>query len=124
MGSRCPRQNVNAFDSLLGVRSTVKRKSTIAVVAICLLVGSLWVATRVYSRPEPIYQGKPVSYWARQSRHAVDDDSMRILAKVGAVAVPCLTNQLALKDGALKRSWLWTWAKLPPAMRARLPHSP
>src|SRR5437016_7199270 len=47
------------------------KKSTIVGVVICLSVGCLWLTTRIHSRREPTYGGKPVSYWARQSRHAV-----------------------------------------------------
>ena len=47
--------------------------------------------------------------------------TVRALVQMGAMAVPYLTNQLTLKDGALQKSWLWIWAKLPTAMRARFP---
>ena len=99
----------------------MKKKSTIAGVAICLSVGCLLLTTPIHSRREPTYGGKPVSYWARQSRHAVEDDSVRALRQMGGIAVPCLTNQLTLKDGPLQKSWLWIWARLPTAMKARFP---
>ena len=99
----------------------MKKKSTIVGVVICLSVGCLWLTTRIHSRREPTYGGKPVSYWARQSRHAVEDDSGRALRQMGGIAVPCLTNQLTLKDGPLQKSWLWIWARLPTAMKARFP---
>ena len=72
----------------------MKKKSTIAGVVICLSVGCVWLTPRLHSRREPTYGGKPVSYWARQSRHAVEDDSVRVLRQMGSIAVPCLTNQL------------------------------
>ena len=90
-------------------------------VVICLSVGCLWLTTRNHSRREPSYSGKPASYWARQSRRAVVDDSVRVLRQMGSVAVPYLTNQLTLKDGPLQKSWLWIWARLPTAMKARFP---
>ena len=99
----------------------MKKKSTIAGVAICLSVGCLLLTTRIHSRREPTYGGKPVSYWARQSRHAVEDDSVRVLRQMGSIAVPYLTNQLTLKDGPLQKSWLWIWPRLPTAVRARIP---
>ncbi len=46
---------------------------------------------------------------------------MRVLRQMGAAAVPCLTNQLALRDGPLAKSWLWIWAKLPKTMTVRFP---
>ena len=98
----------------------MKKQGAIAGVATGLSVGCLWLATRSHSRPEPTYQGKPVSFWTRQSRHAVEDDSVRVLVQMGAVAVPYLTNQLTLEDGALQKSWLWIWARLPIAMRSQL----
>src|SRR5262245_1553075 len=99
----------------------MRKKAIIAGVVICLAVGCLWFTTRNRSRPEPAYGGKPVSYWARQSRHAVVDDSVRVIRQMGSTAVPYLTNQLALKDGPLQKSWLWIWRKLPTAVRARIP---
>jgi len=90
-------------------------------VVICLSVGCLWLTTRNHSRREPSYSGKPASYWARQSRRAVLDDSVRVLRQMGSVAVPYLTNQLTLKDGPLQNSWLWIWPRLPTAVRARIP---
>jgi len=99
----------------------MKRKATIAGVVICLLVGCLWFTTRIQSRREPTYGGKSVSYLARQSRHAVEDDSVRALRQMGSIAVPYLTNQLTQKDGPLQKSWLWLWPKLPTAARARFP---
>jgi hypothetical protein len=100
---------------------TMKKKATVAGVVLCLLAGYLWLTTRLDSRNEPTYGGKPVRYWARQSRHAVEDDSVRVLRQMGAIAVPCLTNQLALRDGPIAKSWLWIWSKLPTAMTARFP---
>jgi hypothetical protein len=85
----------------------MKRKATIAGAVICLSVGCLWLTSRFHARREPTYGGKPVSYWARQSRHAVEDDSVRVLRQMGSTAVPYLTNQLTLKDGPLQKSWLW-----------------
>src|SRR5438045_9611405 len=99
----------------------MKKQGAIAGVAIGLSVGCLWLASRSHSRPEPTYQGKTVRFWTRQSRHAVEDDSVRVIVQMGAVTVPYLTNQLTLKDGALQKSWLWTWAGLPAAMQARFP---
>ena len=80
-----------------------------------------WLTSRLQSSREPIYGGKRVSYWARQSRHAVVDDSVRVLRQMGSLAIPYLTNQLTLKDGPLQKSWLWIWPRLPTAVRARIP---
>jgi hypothetical protein len=79
----------------------MKKKATIAGVVICLSVACLWLTTRIHSRREPTYGGKPVRYWARQSRHAVEDDSVRVLRQMGDIAVPYLTNQLTLKAYSL-----------------------
>ena len=100
---------------------TLKKNATIAGTVICLSVGCLWLTNHLHSRREPVHGGKPVSYWARQSRHAVVDDSVRALRQMGSIAVPYLTNQLTLKDGPLQKSWLWIWAKLPTAVRVGLP---
>src|SRR6266567_2503823 len=104
---------------MFSVQPTTKKKGTIAAIVICSTIGFLFVTVSLLSRPEPTCAGKPVRYWARQSRHAVEDDSLRTLIQMGAAAVPCLTNQLSLKDGLFKKSWLWIWPKLPPVIKTR-----
>jgi hypothetical protein len=84
------------------VRPTTRKKAFIAAMAIGFSVICLLVTINQPAQPEPTHVGKPVRYWARQSRHAVDDDSLRARIQIGAVAVPCLTNQLVLMDGSIR----------------------
>src|SRR5437867_6553382 len=99
--------------------SIMKKKVTIVAVVVCLSAAGVLLSINRHSRHEPTYRGILVGHWARQSRHAVIDDSVRVLQEMGAEAVPYLTNQLTMRDGPLQRAWLWIWPKLPAVIRAR-----
>src|SRR5437016_5123654 len=96
-----------------------KRKAIIGLLILGCSVGCVFLLIHLSSQPEPMYEGIPIRHWTRQTRHAVEDDSVRTLVQIGAVAVPCLTNQLALKDGPSQKAWLWMWPKLPNFVRSR-----
>lgn len=99
----------------------MRRKVVKGMLVLVFLVGCTFLVLQLTSRPEPMYDGKPLRYWAKRSRHAQVDDSVRILTQMGAVAVPCLTNQLTFADGPIQKARLWIWSKLPTAITSRLP---
>jgi HEAT repeats/PBS lyase HEAT-like repeat len=98
----------------------VKKRRWIAVLALVAVVAVVLVMTGRAPK-EPVYRGKPVSYWTRLSRHAIQDDSVRVVRAIGPAAVPCLTNQLRLRDSPLKKALLWLWPKLPRAIARHFP---
>jgi HEAT repeat protein len=90
-----------------------RRRILLTLLATIILGGMLWFAVHPHEPPEPIYQGKPLTYWLR-GYSATDalskpttseaDEAMRNL---GSNAVPTLLRLLRAHDSQFK---LWAVA--------------
>jgi HEAT repeat protein len=82
----------------------------------------LFAVLLLLPRHEPLYNGKPVSYWVDQ---AVDlhsrsqGDSILQVYQIGPPAVPYLILKLRTKDTWIRETWRVLLTKLPPILRNR-----
>lgn len=92
----------------------MKRHRAIIVSAGFLLVIGI---TLVALRPrEPVYQGKPVSFWFKKyvfSFSPAREEALETIAEIGSDAVPYLARMLKKKDSPIARAYRALRPKLP-----------
>jgi HEAT repeat protein len=99
----------------------VKTKtSSIALAAIgAALLLLLWVAMR-RSAQEPVYAGKPLSYWAEHASATEFAQSYRAIRAIGSEGVPWLLGRVRFLHGMRQRIYAAVWPNLPLHLRRRL----
>jgi HEAT repeats len=80
-----------------------------------IVVGLAWV----FSPREPIYQGKPLSYWLDETKGGDTEQAQAALRSVGPAAVRFLLDQVAREHPARQRIYALIWPKLPLGLRQR-----
>jgi len=98
-----------------------KRKRLLWLAISGALIALLALAV-VLTKREPVYQGKPVSFWiAGLAAH--DARNQEVLADMGSSAVPYVVRALKSEGGVIKSielGWHRLWIKLPgPPQRLR-----
>jgi hypothetical protein len=97
-------------------------KAVLLVLVISLLTISLttWLLPR-----EPVYQGKPLSYWFEQARRGNDVyyDGEAALRQIGTNGIPFLLKKAKMKNGLspLQNQYRRAWLNLPPQAQRILP---
>jgi hypothetical protein len=93
------------------------RKKLLLTLALLLTAAGLWFAR---PRPDPIYQGKPMSQWLRE----LETDSIRAkseavdtLVHADPVVVPALLDGLRRRDSRVLRA---AWLRMPTFIQRRL----
>jgi HEAT repeats len=94
--------------------------------AVLSLIGVVAVAVvlALVLRPcEPVYQGKPLSYWVDQlwTQPERYTECNKAIQAIGPKAVPFLINQARRQDSAYERLYRFTWPKLPAVLQRRIP---
>jgi hypothetical protein len=104
------------------------------VLLVAAVLGSVW-RWWPWSPPEPIYDGKRLSYWLNQHPDFLTGSLRGTVEQILATsprsitadsnAVPFLTKALTTDNG-FGASWYrdWLWPKLPASLRMRLPRPP
>ena len=86
-------------------------KKRFRILIVILVGGAAWVVLRPHEQ-EPIYEGKPISYFLRHPHYIPQLDSN---------AVPSLAKALATRDGLLQRPYAWLWYESPIWLRDHIP---
>jgi len=93
----------------------------LAVLLIILAGVSAWLGLR---EREPVYAGKPVSYWiARSGEYYVGSDFGRIggFPRADSNAIPYLLKALERQDGLFGQAYFRTWDSLPYRIQRVMP---
>ena len=105
----------------------MRKRVYIVLSALLLAVVGLatWEGLRKHER-EPVYNGKPVSYWIERSGEykvvaSTDLLSARIIPEADSNAAPFLIKALERQDSSLRRAYFLTWRRLPYWAWKRLP---
>ena len=103
----------------------MKTKFAILFLSVVLAVSLGWLVRKA-DRPEPLYQGKPVSYWINEgfSLPLGSDDrppAESAFRSMGSNAVPFLIATLGKTDGPLKRIYIQCYSKLPAKFNRQMP---
>lgn len=101
----------------------MKKKSRAILIFAAALIASLalWAAFRPR---EPVYQGKPVSFWFKKyvfSFSPAREEALETIAEIGPDAVPYLARMLRKNDSALARAYRSLRPKLPTSAQRWLP---
>src|SRR5207302_533671 len=86
---------------------------------------ALLALAAVLTKREPVYQGKPVSFWiAGLAAH--DARNQEVLADMGSSAVPYVVRALKSEEGGVIKSielgWHRLWIRLPGPLQRLLPN--
>ena len=99
-----------------------KRVQIALAVLLVMLAGVItWQALRLR---EPVYAGKPVSYWiARSGEYYVGSDFGRIggFPRADSNAIPYLLKALERQDGLFGQAYFRRWIRLPYRIQRLLP---
>ena len=87
-----------------------KRRIQLAALAFAMLGGLVWL---VMPSSEPVYNGKPVSYYIRNQPFTIP--------RMDSNAVPYLVKGVETRDGAPSRAYSTLWNKLPLSLRSLFP---
>ena len=103
----------------------MKTRFAILLLGVFVAVSLGWLI-RKPDQPEPIYQGKPVSYWVNDgfSLPPGGDDrppAESAFRSMGSNAVPFLITTLGKADGPLKRIYIHCYSKLPAKFSRQIP---
>ncbi len=97
-----------------------------AFLLIAVLGGVAWQVLRT-SKPEPVYQGKPLNYWIKELDHNVSQSDgfsywvgEKPVLEIGPPAIPFLIATLKKKDSRLNDAYVSLYPKLPKWMRDHL----
>jgi len=102
------------------------RKKHAAAIAILALVGiPFWILLGTGKR-EPVYEGKPLSYWlsdfwpnaSKATPHKLQHDRIAV-RDIGTNAIPILLEWIAARDGPLKKRMV-TWISQHPRVPFRI----
>ncbi len=93
----------------------------IPLLLLALALSSI-VAWQMLRPREPIYQGKPESYWlSTLAKPYRAQDDLQQWEALGPDAVPLLLKVVARKEGPFHAAYLALWPKLPPWLKNRCP---
>lgn len=65
--------------------------------------GIIWFVLAPYEPPEPVYQGRSLSYWLDRYDSSSRTEAEEAVLKIGTNAIPTLLRKLQAKDSGLKR---------------------
>ncbi len=95
---------------------------TLAVLLVGFAVMIAWQSMRL---PEPVYRGRPVSYWITRSGEVYEGSDFGRIGGFGRFAdsnaIPYLVKALERQDGLFSKPYLGAWLKLPSQIQRRLP---
>jgi hypothetical protein len=86
----------------------VTKRQIIWILLIAVVIGG--VMSWVFQPPEPLYQGRTMSYWLNSSAYDIDSNhelSESLWRSFGSNAVPYLRKNLQATDGPIKKAY---WA--------------
>jgi len=104
-----------------------KKRETLIVAIAGVLAAGLWAGHWTISRPcEPVYYGKPVTYWIRrpalEDKHVGSDwEVFGQLPKMDSNALPYLRAALLAHDSRFANTYARLWRSLPRRIRSVLP---
>jgi HEAT repeat protein len=99
---------------------TLRKKILAALLLLVVLSGVAWQIFRLLT-PDPIYKGKPLSYWL-SGKKISQDKANEAVREAGIQAIPLLLRMIRVNDSPFKRRWIalsrdygFVWCPLIPA---------
>jgi HEAT repeats len=111
----------NTFRQARSGSSKVKKRRQYVVL---VLIGGVAIAVVLAHarRPqEPMYQGKPLSYWFDQVRQPGLEPAQTAIRQIGPKSVPFLLGQVRDQDASLRRVHRAIWLKTPTVLQRLIP---
>ena len=102
-----------------------KRRRLFAALFLVLIGGTIWLVAVPREPPEPLYQGKPLTFWLGRSYFhplnlADQQAATAAVQRAGTNAIPTLLRLMRARDSKTK-AWVFNWLHLKHPCASRPP---